>query len=189
MTTATRLPTPATPEDLLRVPDDGHLYELVNDQLVEKPVSLVACLIASRVLVKLTEWCDQSGLEIAVMEATCQCFPHQPTMVRRPDVLYVSEHRCPRKSIRHGHLSVAPEIVVEVIFPNESAYELDDKISDYFRAGVRQVWVINPDHRTLRIHRPDGRITELHDDAEICGDADLLPGFQCPLRSIFPPLE
>jgi Uma2 family endonuclease len=62
--------------------------------------------------------------------------------------------------------------------------ELDRKISDYLRAGVKRIWVINPELQIVRIHRAFGDLSELVGDA-VLADELILPGFKCPLPSIF----
>jgi Uma2 family endonuclease len=75
---------------------------------------------------------------------------------------------------------------VEVLSPNDIAYEVDAKVREYLAAGVRLVWVINPDGRTVTIHRPQGPGTVLHEQDELAGET-VLPGFRCRIADLFPP--
>jgi hypothetical protein len=47
-----------------------------------------------------------------------------------------------------------PVLVVEILSPNDTQEEIDEKIDTYLAAGVALVWVINPHHRTVNIFRP-----------------------------------
>jgi Uma2 family endonuclease len=87
--------------------------------------------------------------------------------------------------IPKGWARIPPDLAVEVISPNETAYELEDKLEDYQKVGVRLIWVINPKTRTVRVHRGDGSVSYLHEDEELSGE-DVVPGFRCPVRAIFP---
>lgn len=73
---------------------------------------------------------------------------------------------------------------MEVASPKEKLLELDRKISDYLRVGVRRVWAINPEQRILRVHRAPGDLSELVGDAVVF-DEVVLPGFRCPLPVLF----
>jgi len=74
---------------------------------------------------------------------------------------------------------------VEVISPNDLAKDLDEKLEDYLRAGVKLIWVINPETRTLQIYYPDGTSRRLHETDEVSGDS-VIPGFRCPVAALFP---
>jgi Uma2 family endonuclease len=73
-----------------------------------------------------------------------------------------------------------------VISPNELYSEVEEKVDEYLAAGVRLVWVIDPPHRSVRIHRADGTVTDLHESDELSGEA-VVPGFCCPVAELFHP--
>jgi Uma2 family endonuclease len=85
-----------------------------------------------------------------------------------------------------GHVRIAPDLAVEVVSPRDLAPELDEKLEDYRKAGVRLVWVISPESRTVTIYRGDGSVSRLHEDDVLSGE-DVIPGFRCEVRSPFPP--
>src|SRR5687767_2621818 len=177
-------PRPTTPEEMLRLHDDGRLYELVDGKLVEKQMSDLAQFVANRLKRLLDTWSERGDAGTTLVEATYQCFPHAPAMVRRPDVSFIARDRLAAYRWGQGHFTIAPDLAVEVVSPNDEVLELDRKINDYFRAGVRRVWVINPGQQTLRIHRAAGDLSELIGDAEVSDD-QLLPGFRCRLTALF----
>jgi Uma2 family endonuclease len=98
----------------------------------------------------------------------------------------IRKGRLPGERFPEGYVRIAPDLAVEVISPNDLAYEVDDKVEEYLRAGVRLVWVVNPQTRTVRIHRADGSIAQRREGEDLTGD-DVLPGFVCPLAAVFPP--
>ena len=81
---------------------------------------------------------------------------------------------------------IPPDLVVEVVSPNDLAYEIDEKVQEYLDAGVQLVWVVNPALRTVRIYRADGTISGLHESDELSGE-NIVPGFHCPIANLFPP--
>ncbi|MDB5293731.1 MAG: hypothetical protein JWL69_4972 [Phycisphaerales bacterium] len=176
-------PDRITPEQLLSLPDDGRLYELVDGCLVEKQMSDLAQLVANNLNAELVLWSRRTGSGRSFVETTYQCFPQAPDRVRRPDVSYITAPRLANYSWGHGHFTIAPDLAVEVISPHDAAAELDRKLHDYFGAGVVRIWVVNPELQIVRVYRPTGESIEFTGDAELTDD--LLPGFRCPLPSLF----
>lgn len=174
---------PVTPEQMLAL-DEGKLYELIDGRLVEKRMSDYAQLVANNLNDQLVPWRTSRKAGRSFVEATFQCFPFKPEQVRRPDVAYISSERLSGYQWVHGHIRIAPDLAVEIVSPNDEVYELDRKIAEYFQAGVRRVWVINPEQRTVRIHRGPGDLAELVGEAQIV-DEELLPGFRCSISSLF----
>ena len=184
--TAAQTTTRYTPEDLLAMPKEAGRFELVDGRLLEKAVSKFSDYVAGQILFLLQTWCWQTRLGIAVPEAWIQCFPRQEEMVRIPDVLYISHERRADDSPQiHGMFRVAPDLAIEVLSPSNVMIDMDVKREDYFAAGVRQVWIVNPDVRTVTMYHQDGRVTLLHEHDDLIGDDDLLPGFRCKVADFF----
>ena len=105
--------------------------------------------------------------------------------MRKPDVSFIRLGRLPGEEIPEGWISIAPDLAVEVISPNEFYYEVDQKLLEYLAAGVREVWIVNPQARTVRVRRADGTGCELNENQELT--SELLPGFRCRVGDFFPP--
>lgn len=179
--------TTYTPEDLLAMPD-GKGYELVDGNLVELHVSVLSSLVGGRLFRRVADFTEQHDL--GWVWPSCnglQCFPDAPAKVRRSDLTFVRKDRLTPEMLHAGFLRIPPDLVAEVLSPNDSAYEVDEKLEEYLRAGVRLVWIINPETHTVRIHRADGSIGWLRENDELDGE-DVLPGFCCLVRELFPPV-
>ncbi len=186
MSTAVATKTYYTPEDLLAMPD-GKSYELVRGQLEERQMGIESSWVAGRLLVRLGQFSEEHKLGWALpADSGYQCFPHDPGMVRRPDVSFVKSGRFPRDVLPKGWARVPPDLVVEVLSPNDLVYKLEEKLSDYRKVGVPLVWVINPESRTVMVYRRDDSISRLQDDDELSGE-DVVPGFRCPIRETLQP--
>jgi Uma2 family endonuclease len=174
-----------SPEDLLSMAD-GDRFELVDGKLVERPMSTWSSFVAGRILIHFGIFNLQKELVWAFPEGTSyQCFPRDPNLVRKADCSLIARHRMSAEQIQGpGHLRIAPDLAVEVVSPNDVVYDLDQKILDYLAAGVRLVWVINPETRTVRIHRADSSVSQLRESDELDGE-DVLPGFRLPVRNLF----
>jgi Uma2 family endonuclease len=186
MSTAT-IKTHYTPEDLLRMPD-GNRYELVDGQLVELNVSIWSSYVAGVIFQMLFAYCRQHRLGWVFPENTSyQCFPRQPALVRRPDVSFIRLERLSlATATAEGHCPVVPDLMVEVVSPNDTAYEVDEKVQLYLDAGTRLVWVVNPQQRTVEVHRPASLGSILREQDELTGE-EVLPGFACHVRGFFEP--
>jgi Uma2 family endonuclease len=90
------------------------------------------------------------------------------------------------KATAEGHLTVSPDIAVEILSPSDRAYEISRKVSDYLAAGTRLVWVVNPESKIVEIHRSEGCGTILR-ESDILEGEDVLPGFRCPVAELFQP--
>ena len=106
-----------------------------------------------------------------------------PDSVRGPDVSYWTKERV--KEIPVGYAKISPDMLVEVLSPSNTSKQILTKLREYFAKGVRLVWVIAPEDRTLRIYRnaEEGRL--LHETATVTGE-DVLPGFECRVSDLLP---
>ena len=180
-------PTGYLPEDLLIMPD-GERYELVNGQLQEKAMSGLSSWVGLEVGRRLGNFIAEHNLGwVFGSDAGYQCFPDAPDKVRKPDVSFVAKHKLPGGPV-DGHLRVAPDLAVEVASPNDSLRDTDRKVEEYLAAGVRSVWLINPNVRVVQVIRSAGTIQRLRDSDELT-EPDILPGFVCHVRDLLPPVS
>lgn len=175
-----------TPEDLLTM-RDGDNYELVDGQLVERKMSQESSWIAGRVFSRLSPFVEARNLGWAFPEGTSfQCFPDDPNRVRRPDTSFVQLKRQPGGPSQRGHGRVAPDLVVEVVSPNDLFQEVDEKVDEWLSAGVQLIWVINPRGRNVTVIRPDADPHKLTERDELTGDP-VLPDFTCRIADLLLP--
>lgn len=148
---ATENKTRYTPEDLLAMPEAKN-YELVDGRLVERNMGAESSWIGGRLHSRLDLFCDEHGLGwVWPADNGYQCFPHAPQLVRRPDVSFIRAGRLPGGQLPKGHVRIPPDLVVEVVSPNDLVYEVEEKVDDYQKAGVPLIWVIHPENRTVFI--------------------------------------
>jgi Uma2 family endonuclease len=180
-------PRTYTPDDLLRMPD-GDRYELIDGKLVEINVSVLSSLVAAQLLHRLTAFCEPNNLAwIFGADCGCQCFPGYPRKVRKPDGLLVLRDRLSTAQLDEGFLRIPPDLAIEVVSPNDLAYEVEVKVQEYLEAAVHLVWVVYPTTRTVHIHRSDGSTALIRSGGELTGE-DVLPGFVCRVDDLFPAL-
>jgi Uma2 family endonuclease len=172
-----------TPEELLSIPE-GHRYDLIDGQLVEKPMGALSSRIAA-VLIRLLDThaiAHNLGLVFAT-DCGYQIFA-QSTRVRFPDCSFIARSRLPNDRPPPGHVRIVPDLVVEVVSPNDTACEIDQKVEDYLQAGARLMWVVYPGSRRVMVFRRGGSISRLGHGEELSGE-DVLAGFHCPVSDLF----
>jgi Uma2 family endonuclease len=178
--------TKVTPEELLAMPDGGH-YELIDGELRERNMSLLSSRVAVSLARRLDVHCDQHKLGW-VVDAECgyACFPWKPGRIRRADVSFIAASRLPSPAERaEGYVTIPPDLAVEVVSPNDYVYELENKVEEYIRAGVKLVWIVNPITCIVEVLRADGSMSRLRVGDELSGE-DVLPGFLCRVDDLFP---
>ena len=107
-----------------------------------------------------------------------------PDSVRGADVAFISNERYARLEPKRGFLNVPPELVVEVLSPHDSVSGLTQKLREYFAAGVRLVWVADPEAKAVLAYRSLTDVRELRESDRISGD-DVLPGFEIEVKALF----
>ena len=176
-----------TPQDLLTMPD-GDRYELVDGQLVERNMSFWSSYVAGEIYRLLSSHVRENQQGWVLPEGTSyQCFPDSPTKVRKPDDSFIRRERLTlAQATEEGHISIAPDLAVEVVSPNDTAYDIAVKVQELLAAGVRLIWVVIPADRRVEVHRLRGPGTILRENDELTGE-DVLPGFRCRVGDLFLP--
>ena len=181
-------PGMATTDDLLRVQgSDGHLYELVDRTLVEKANGWLQSLLASVLIQWLRNFLVQNNLGVVTgADGMSRLFGDT---VRCPDVAFISWSRLPDGRIPMDPIpNIMPDFVIEVLSDGNTRSEMARKRREYFAAGVRLIWMVDPLDRTVAVYRDPERVTVV-DDSESLDGADVLPGFTFDLARLFAHLD
>ena len=193
-TTLEKPPTtarPITPEEFLAHPDRD-LCELVNGQLVETHMSMESVWIQGEVHHQLRQFVTAHQLGKVYPDGlTYRCFAElaaDPDRIRRPDCSFIRAGRTTSDQFVGGHCEIVPDLVVEVVSPNDSYYDIQKRVHEFLTVGCPLVWVINPNSRMATIFRKDRRVIEIDENAEFDGE-DVLPGFRCRLADVLPPAK
>jgi Uma2 family endonuclease len=106
-----------------------------------------------------------------------------PDTVRAPDIAFVRRDRIPPTGVPRTYWPGQPDLAVEVVSPNDTVFEVDEKVQEWVRAGVALVWVVNPRQRTVMVYRSLTDVAILTENDTLSGET-IVPGFQCPVRDI-----
>ena len=109
-----------------------------------------------------------------------------PDTVREPNVYYVSAERLPLNVRVQDYLEVMPELVVEIVSPNDSERDVREKIAMWLDNGVSMALEVRPAIRAVMVYCPGVPSVTLTGDDALDG-GDVLPGFSLPLSEIFDP--
>jgi Uma2 family endonuclease len=173
-----------TAEQLAAMPNDKD-FELVDGQLVERKMGNKSAWIALELAHHLRAFVRQHRVGwVFGAEAGYRLDPDRSGHVRKPDVSFVRFGRLPQERPADTYDNLAPDLAVEVISPNDTVLELEEKIEEYLQAGVRLVWVVNPELRTLTVYRPDRTGCVVRNGEDIDGE-DVIPGFRFRLSDLF----
>jgi Uma2 family endonuclease len=147
-----------TPADLLRI-TDRPMPELVDGQLVEREMSQKSDAVAAQILRLVGNHVMDRKLGLVNgAQGSYQIFPDDPDRVRIPDVSFTRRERLPAGRPSEGHARIAPDLVVEVILPNDLEGLLNAKIGDYLLIAAQ---------RTKVLQRESGRPEERLDQVRI----------------------
>lgn len=172
-----------TVEELLQLPD-AEQFELVDGQLRGREVSFESSRIAQRFNRIIDEFAEARGLGAVVQsDMGMRLFPDRPNWLRRPDGAFVRAENVPQADV--SYLTVAPDLVVEVVSPTDHAQEVRSKAVEWLAAGVRLVWVVFPATREVQVSRAGGR-TEIFGPVDVISGEDVLPGFTRLVADFFP---
>ncbi len=173
-----------TAEEALAMGDIGP-YELVEGRIV--PMSPTGHQHA-RYEVKFTRYLDAfvSGRKLGyVMSGEVGIYTHRnPDTVRGADVAFVSHEQYAQQKRESGFLNITPELVVEILSPDDRWSDVTQKLRECFSIGVRLVWVADPAARTIYAYRSLTDVREFTESGTLTGD-DVLPGFSVPVANLF----
>jgi Uma2 family endonuclease len=170
---------------LIPPPPDGTKVELVKGEVI--PVCRPGFqhgLSQGRTFAVLDHYGRSNHHGRAVVE-TGVITARDPDSVRGPDVSYWSFERLPLELVPQGYPELAPDVSAEVLSPNNRMAKIRQKMQEYFQRGVRMVWVVDPEDRTVTVYRSmdEGRL--LHENATLTCE-DVLPGFSCRVADLLP---
>ena len=180
--TTMKLKVPATLDDLIKMPKDGRIYELVDGEIIVSPAGMRHSEIANRIGRILGGFVDTNRTGKVYGEGVGIVLPNGN--LRSPDVTFVSLAKLPEGKSPESFGSLVPDLAVEVLSPADSMKEAGEKIGEYFENGVPLVWLVDPRQETVTVYRSLTDTRQLTSSDTITGDP-VLPGFSSPISRFF----
>ncbi|MBD2447639.1 Uma2 family endonuclease [Nostoc sp. FACHB-152] len=176
-----------TLEEFLALPDEDVKYEFVNGEAVPKykndemsPKFFHGSTTVALLLI-LSAWAEKKGR--VVVEWAIKLTRNEQDWVPIPDLTYVSYNRLPVDWLKDEACPVTPELVIEIISPGQTFGDMAEKATDYLKAGVSRVWVVDTKARTITVFAPTS-FPITYRDHQIITD-ELLPELEITPNAIF----
>ena len=171
-----------TVDDLAQFPDDGKLRELVDGQIVEWDMpDTYHGFIVSVLTHLLTAVVRSRRLGMVVSGDPLVRVQGSDHDARGPDVAFFARGRIPR-NLRAAAADTAPDFVIEVLSPLDRAGDVERKVGDWLRAGVRLLWYVNPETGFTMVYR--GTDVSRVPPEDTLDAADVVPGVQVRMQDL-----
>ena len=157
-------------QQLQPVAGDGELYEVVNGARVTKLRGVYETVLAGDLFHDVSMYAATNQLG----RATAQAMFHLPTLG--------NDRRPPRANA----WEVVPELAAEVVSPTDDAENVMENVEEYFRAGVRLVWLVLPRQERVYVYSSPTDVRIFGRGDELTGEP-VVPGFRLALNDLFPP--
>ena len=177
-----KLPQPATIDDLMRCPEDGRKYELVDGRIVVSPTGFQHGVVVAKIVHVLATFLETHPIGAVCGDNLGVRFPNGN--LRSPDVTFVRIEKVPTGEEAKEFATFIPDLAVEVLSPHDSLKEVGEKIGEFLDCGVPCVWLVDPARRTVTVYRSLSLTEQLDGDSVITAE-DVLPGFSCSILRFF----
>ena len=171
-----------TADDLLKLPRNGKRYELVEGVLVEMtPPGDEHAAVAAVIAEVLGSFVRHQGIgEIRVEGGFL--VGRNPDTVRAPDIAFIAKERLIRPRPK-GYYPGAPDVAIEILSPNDTFYEVQERIEAWLSAGAKSVWLVDPARCLVMVHshRYQRQVFEASDTLS----DPAIPGFSVKVAELF----
>lgn len=174
-----------TADDLMKMPNDGWRYELIEGVLYRMaPGGMEHSGIGVNLLAPLSTFVRERRLGRVYGPDAGYFFQRHPDTVRAPDVTFVRTDRLPNAADLKGYSPVVPDLAVEIKSPNDTMAEIADRVAFFLELGVSLVWAIYPRTRTVVVHRV-GRDPLTLSEGDTLDGEDVVIGFRLAVAELF----
>jgi Uma2 family endonuclease len=147
-----------TYKEYLHLPESNQRYEIVEGELRMAPSPTVRHQkLVRRISNLLDEFVSRLNLGVVLLAPIDVVIEKNPLHTRQPDVFYLSNERITAAGYSQNELDLlsrlemAPDLVVEVLSPNESRRDMKDKLNDYHKIGVKECWLLSDEAETVEV--------------------------------------
>jgi Uma2 family endonuclease len=182
-------PGMAAEEDVIRARESAErrLCELVDGVLVEKPIGFRESLLAAALIRALGNFVEPR--QLGLVAGPDGFMRLSAGLVRIPGISFVAWKHVPGGVVPSEPIpDLAPDLAVEVLSPSNTRAEMARKRQEYFTAGARLVWIVDPDARTVEVFTPTKTAALLRSTDTLDG-GDVIPGFALHLSELFGKLD
>lgn len=180
-------PGTATEGDVIEIEArEDRLCELVEGVLVEKTVGYEESCLTVELIALIHNFVKARKLgKVSGPDGMMRLFPG---LVRIPDIAFASSKRYSKRRGSRKMPQLVPDLAIEVLSEDNTPKEMSRKLDDYFEAGVRLVWFVDPRKRTVEVFTGRESSKLLLETQTLTG-GKVLPGFSVPLKELFADVE
>ena len=177
-----------TDDELMSLPD-GTRYELIDGELIDMGSSgALHGYVCSILVMALMNYILPKKLGVILDSSTA--FTMKNGNKRSPDISFISKEKLlGLEELPDGFLDGAPDLAIEVLSPNNTIAEIDQKVVEYFENGSRLVWVINLKQHYVLVYRSAQEPDRLLKQSDALDGEDVIAGFTMPLTELFQKLS
>ncbi len=159
-------------------------WDMVDGVLVERDMGNESDYVGANFITLLNDPVKRGNLGRVFGASAGYQYPELDNgRLKFPDVSYVANERL-AGGVPKSWAPFPPDLVVEVVSPNDEADEVQQKVRQWLAGGVRLLWVVYPEAREVVAHHPDRSSQAFVVGEELSGE-DVIPGFQLPLADVF----
>lgn len=175
-----------TADELLGMPDDGFVYELIKGDLIKvsPPPGYEHGLVTMNIAGPLYAHIEANNLGKVCAAETGFLLYRNPDTVRAADVAFIRRERIEQVGPVKGYWIGAPDLAVEVISPSDTVARIEGKVEQWLNAGTALLWVVSPKLHTITVYRSLNDIVALTEQDALDG-SDVVPGFAIPVAHVF----
>jgi Uma2 family endonuclease len=175
-----------TEADLEALPEDGFIHEVVDGELVMSPKNNFQHEnIFDRLYPVISAYNRKQRLGV-VRGSSAGYWMHNQNC-RAPDISFIPRARLEALGFKpnsRGFFPGAPDLAIEILSPNNTRAEIEDRLRDFFASGTQIIWIINPDSESVEVcHSLTQR--KLIGSGGFLEGEHLLPGFRYPIADLF----
>jgi Uma2 family endonuclease len=171
-----------TEEQLLSLPHIGKA-EMIDGRLIVAPAGFEHGNVSSTLLAALKLFVDRDKLGLVVDSSTG--FYMRSGDLLSPDVAFVSATRLRgMKRLPRRFFQGSPDLVAEVLSPNDKPHEIERKMTEYFASDTKLAWLVDPAEQTVTIYH-DARPGRVLSGRDVIDGETIVPGFSLPLDELF----
>jgi Uma2 family endonuclease len=175
-----------TAEEFARLPqpEDGSQQELIQGVIVTMPPpGAPHGVCCSKIDRRLGTFVETNKLGTVCCNDTGFITERDPDTVRGADVAFWTKEKLPE--LPKVYIEVLPDLAVEVVSPDDHFSRIQKKVLHYLTKGVRLLWVVDPEDRSITVYRPDKPLRILGESDTLSGE-EVLPGFTCRVVDLLP---
>lgn len=175
--------TPMTADELFQRPDLEPCELVAGRWRPLVPTGFTHGDLEYELGLELRSWVKRTGKGKVVGGEVGLYIRRNPDTVRAADILFISHERLARRG-PSPYLDVPPELVVEILSPDDRWSDVMEKLEDYFSAGIDRVWLVDARLRKISVYRSLNEVETLGEE-DLLQDEEILPGFSFRVSELF----